>query len=442
MKEKILAACVMILLILLTASPSATSARGDMSILSPSLREKMSSPEPLEVLVHFQHDVREPDLLALRSAGLEPLHTFDFIDAVYAKGMPRAVLRTTLLEGVDWIEHNDPLEHMMDGTTTVINATLAWNTRIKDTAGNILPGIDGTGVTAVILDSGVDAGHPDLDYGEKTIMNLKSDTGVGPWYEIENSDTSSGHGTHCAGTVAGNGDASGGARAGVAPGANLIGLSTGEAVAIINALGALEWVYENTRPGQNPYNIRVVSNSWGSSADYDASSGINDAIRRITYENNVVVVFAAGNAGEENHDGHEVTTNPYSLEPSAICVAATSHDGKEMAVFSSRGAADDDFTWPDIGAPGVKIWSTAARRTMISAMTAQGRGDAYYLAISGTSMATPHISGVVALLWQACPSLRVANMSDDNSLGGSDYHNDTNNRVHEAELILELSAHY
>jgi hypothetical protein len=50
-------------------------------------------------------------------------------------------------------------------------------------------GIDGTGVTVVVLDSGIDAGHPDLDYGTKTLLNLKSDSGYGPWYEIENRAT-------------------------------------------------------------------------------------------------------------------------------------------------------------------------------------------------------------------------------------------------------------
>ena len=99
-----------------------------------------------------------------------------------------------------------------EGTTTVINATKVWNSDVLNAYGAHLGRIDGSGVTAVVLDSGIDAGHPDLDYKTKTIMNLKSDNGNPPWIEVENSDTSSGHGTHCAGTVAGNGDASGGAR--------------------------------------------------------------------------------------------------------------------------------------------------------------------------------------------------------------------------------------
>jgi len=405
--------------------------------------EKMlhSPPKTLEVLVHYRHRVTERDITALKTAGMRPEHTFDFINTVYATGSPSAVIKTSRLPGVYYIENNDPLEYKMDITTSVINATLAWNTRVNSTQGEIGGGIDGNGVTVVVLDSGIDAGHPDLDYKTKTIMNLKSDTGYGPWYEMENTDTSSGHGTHCAGTVAGNGDASGGARKGVAPGAKLIGLSTGEAIAIINAVGALEWVYEHTRLGQNPYNIRVVSNSWGSSEQYDPDNAINQAIRKITYENNVVLVFAAGNEGSDNHDGHTVTTNPYSLEPAAISVAAATHDGKGLADFSSRGAADDDFTWPDVAAPGVKIWSTQPRRTLISGLT-NGDGDAYYMAISGTSMATPHVSGLVALLWQACPSLRVSNLSDDNSLGDPSYFNSTDTKMHEAEIILKLSAHY
>ncbi|MDG6221199.1 MAG: S8 family serine peptidase, partial [Candidatus Thermoplasmatota archaeon] len=376
----------------------------------------------------------------LRTAGLETGYVFEFVNTVHATGSPSAVMKASTIPGILAMVHNDELELHMDITTNVINATLAWHTMIQEASGvgPLRDGIDGTGVTVVVVDSGVDAGHTDLDYKVKTIKNLKSNTDM-VWYEVENGDTTSGHGTHCAGTVAGNGDGSGGARAGVAPGANLIGLSTGEAIVILNALGGLEWTYENSRPGNNPYNIRVCTNSWGSSADYDRESPINEAIRKITYENNVVVTFSAGNAGSENHDGSEVTTNPYSQEPAAISIAAATHDGKGMATFSSRGIASDDFSWPDVNAPGVAIWSTRARRTFIDRQT-KDQGDAHYMAISGTSMSNPHVAGLVALLWQACPSMRVSNISGDNSHGDENYLSDPFTKMHEAELILKLTA--
>ena len=364
-------------------------------VLDPALLAALESGAgELDVIAQFRGRLLPSDVDEARACGLEVRHVFSALPAIRASGPPEAVARLSLSPRLFWAELNEPLQHFMDVSLGTINATMAWGTRVLSRDGNEYPGIDGSGVTAVVLDSGVDAGHPDLDYGTKTIMNLKSDGDL-TWTEMENSDTSSGHGTHCAGTIAGNGDASGGARSGVARGARLIGLSTGEAVSIFNALGALEWVYEHSRPGANPYNIRVVSNSWGTTSEYDPQDAIVQMSQKLTYENNVVVVFAAGNEGENDHDGSTRTTNPYSLTPSVISVAASERDGSGIADFSSRGLASDNFTWPDVTAPGVGIWSAQARRTLITAMRTQD-GDMYYMAISGTSMATPHISGAVA----------------------------------------------
>jgi subtilisin family serine protease len=366
------------------------------------------------------------------------------IPGVHCIGTKAAIDTLSESNRVFWIEYNEQLQYFMHGTTTIINATKVWNSDILSHVGRDQGRIDGTGITVVVLDSGIDAGHPDMDYGTKTILNLKSDSGSSPWIEVENSDTSSGHGTHCAGTVAGNGDASGGSRRGVAPGANLIGLSVGELVVITGAVGGLEWVYQNSRPGSNRYNIRVVSNSWGAGGgEYHPQDSISQASERIVYENNVMVVFAAGNSGG---DGTDIQSSNYGNTPANLCVAALEHDGEGVAQFSSRGNADLNGTFPDIGAPGVRIWSTAARRTMISTSTktsASSDFNPYYFPISGTSMATPHISGICALLWQAYPGLKTSNTHDD--YDGSEYpdwFNVSNTLVHEIELILEASADY
>jgi hypothetical protein len=167
----------------------------------------------------------------------------------------------------------------------------------------------------------------------------------------------------------------------------------------------------------------------------------------------VVSVFAAGNSGADNHDGHTVETNPYGSTPMSIMVAATERDGTGMAYFSSRGEAGLNETWPDVAAPGVNIWSAAARRTYISVMkNVQDWSDLdpYYFAISGTSMATPHVAGSVALLFQACPSLRLSTQHDDfSNLDNESYQNldadwwaSPRTLVHEVELILEAATEY
>ncbi|WP_455392122.1 S8 family serine peptidase [[Eubacterium] cellulosolvens] len=416
------------------------------------------SEDIIEIIIQFTTWDDEANSILLIENNFEIIHEFSGLPAVYARGSKEAILNLVTSERIFWVEYNEPIELHMEKSLGVINATKTWNTIVTDEHGRQQEPIDGTGVTVVVLDTGIDAGHPDLDYKEKTISNLKSDFGFGPWVEMENSDTSYGHGTHCAGTVAGNGDASGGARRGVAPGAKLIGLSIGDfGVNLANALGGYEWIYDNTKPytgDPNDYNIRVVSNSWGPAADkYDPNDAISQYIELCTVEKNVVSVFAAGNSGEDDHDGHKVETNPYGTTPMSICVAATERDGKGMAEFTSRGEAGLNETWPDVAAPGVRIWSAAARRTYISVMkNLQDWSDLdpYYFAISGTSMATPHVAGSVALLFQACPSLKLSAQHDDFSdLDNETYSeleggwwNSPQTLVHEAELILEASTSY
>ena len=112
-------------------------------------------------------------------------------------------------------------------------------------------------------------------------------------------------------------------------------------------------------------------------------------------------------------------------------------------------------TWPDVGAPGRDIWATAPRGTAIDAST-KLQGDLYYMSISGTSMATPHVGGIAGLLLNAAPSLGVADYHrDDHDEGSSlvggegtaygqfeDWETANFSRVHELELILELTAQY
>ena len=176
----------------------------------------------------------------------------------------------------------------------------------------------------------------------------------------------------------------------------------------------------------------------------------------LTYDNDVAVIFAASNSGGNGDESEsDLRTNIYANTPSAISVAALTHDGNAVTSFSSRGWKTQQHTWPDIGAPGRNIWATAPRATAIDAST-RTQGDLYYMAISGTSMATPHIGGIATLLLAAAPSLGTANYQyEDHDEGESLYFNETakgiqfedwntrnESRVHEVELILELTSHY
>jgi len=398
----------------------------------------------LDILVRFVPGDIAVDEEFLRSCGFEPRRTFEFISTIHAKG-PRGSLDTLVSNPrVSHVSNNDKVTSDQDTSTSVINATKAWFASVLN-MGKEMARITGEGVTVCVLDTGMDASHPDLDYGDKTLMNL-IDTG-GVWVEMENTDLWVGHGTHVAGTVGGNGEASATSRRGIAPGCNIIGLTVANAQSPDETgyIAGLEWVYDHTRPGQNSYNIRCVTNSWHTSVgDYDPDAPLTMAIEALAFENNVVSTWSAGNDGRDNPNGEYVTTSQQGTTPVAICCAAYEHDGSAAAEFTSRGEPARNETFPDLGAPGVAIWSAAARRTMISStsFTQNQNRNPYYLAISGTSMSTPHIAGLVALLWQACPSMMVSDRHDDYSGNDSGWWKDPRTRIHEVEWIMEATCTY
>ncbi|UCG69599.1 MAG: S8 family serine peptidase [Thermoplasmata archaeon] len=412
-------------------------------VLSSSLSMKMKKAgqnEVFNLIVQFEDEVTNEDLRVLKMLDFEVVETFKVIPGVHAFAKKEGIISLSNYHRIYWIETNDRIKYNLDVSTSVINATNTWNRIVKD-FGAIKNNINGRGVTVVVDDTGIDAKHPDLDYEEKVILNLKKDVDhPGGWKEMENTDTTFGHGTHCAGIVGGTGEASAGARRGVAPGVSLIGLSIGDPWET-NEVGGLEWVYENSKPNANPYNIRVVTNSWGYEEQIDAENkdAVMEVTKKLSYDNNIVVVFAAGNDGEEDHDGHMSTTNPYGNVPCAISVAASQREGDGLADFSSRGDKTLKETWPDIMAPGVRIWSA---RSSSGFMGISDTENPYYIPASGTSMATPHIAGVVALLFQAAPSLKMSQVHDDTSTPDERFLNDPETVIHEAEYILEVTADF
>ena len=460
---------------------------GDASKMNNDLVERLAEADDattLPVIFQLHSPVTQSDEAYMKDLGLEVLGHAALIDGGLVEGAAVDVRRLSSWERVEYLELDKPLEFfylpsewggqpnpgiMMHETTHVVRATDAWDRVIVAPSGEILRETDlsftewdGDGTAIVDLDTGVDAGHPDYDYlepwtGEKTLYSAKWTPADNDWVETRNSDTSSGHGTHVGGTIAGNGDASAGRRAGVAKGGQLIALGAGDGASIFAGVQGLEWTHAHSVPGQNPYHIRVVSNSWGSDGDYNPDGAITQLTDRLTYENGVAVIFAASNSGGSGGEcSGDLRTNVYANTPSAISVAALTHDGTAVTSFSSRGCMNQQHTWPDVGAPGRDIWATAPRGTAIDAST-RTQGDLYYMSISGTSMATPHVGGMAGILIDVAPSLGVADYHrDDHDFGDSlvggdgtaaygqfeDWDERNNSRVHEVELILELTARY
>src|SRR5216683_1519213 len=276
--------------------------------------------------------------------------------------------------------------------------------------------VSGRGVTVAVLDTGVDATHGDL--AGRVVQNLKlADTqsvGVGFNYPVAasslpNTDQAYGHGTFVAGVIAGNGQQSGGKYAGVAPNANILGLSAGDA-SLIFILSGLDYLLTNGPA----FNVRVVNCSFSANTVFDVNDPVNIATRMLT-DNGVNVVFSAGNTGSGSD-----SLNPYSVAPWVISTGATDDQGR-LATFSSRGEFGSPLFRPTLVAPGVNTVSLRAS-TIAAVTTIDGLLGAdpqlstnelpYYTTGSGTSFSTPQVAGVVALMLEANPQLTPAQVRD------------------------------
>ncbi|MCG5217676.1 S8 family serine peptidase [Streptosporangium soli] len=260
-------------------------------------------------------------------------------------------------------------------------------------------GHDGTGVKVAVLDTGIDATHPDL------AGKIADSRSFIPGQEVRDGH---GHGTHVASTIAGSGAAANGTHKGVAPGAQLIvgkvlddtgsGLDS-------QAIEGMEWAVAG--------GAKVVSMSLGSGPT-DGTDPMSQAVNALSGSSGALFVIAAGNLGAS---GTETVASPGTAD-AALTVAAVDKDDK-WAPFSSQGPRVDGGLKPDIAAPGVAI--TAAR----AAGTTMGTPlNDHYTAAAGTSMATPHVAGAVAIMAQQHPDwtgaqLKAAVMSTakDDELG-------------------------
>jgi serine protease AprX len=277
-------------------------------------------------------------------------------------------------------------------------------------------GYDGSGVGVAIIDSGVTSWHDDLT-GPAGAQRIERFVDLVNGHQTVYDDY--GHGTHIAGIIAGNGFDSGGKRSGIAPAASLIVLKTLDGSGrgrISDVIAALADVVAH----KDTLNIRVVNLSiaTGVYESYNADP-LTLAAQRVVAAG-IVVVAAAGNSGR-NPQGltqYGGITAPGNA-PWVLTVGASSHLGTvdrgddTVAAFSSRGPGAIDYVAkPDVVAPGVGIESlsdpnSSFYATKSSYLLTGSASTSYlpYLSLSGTSMATPVVSGTVALMLQANPAL-------------------------------------
>ncbi|TQS43197.1 S8 family serine peptidase [Cryptosporangium phraense] len=363
-------------------------------------------------LVEHARRTQAPLLSALRKAGADPT-PFYLVNAIEVDDTPvvRAVLAAR--DDVASVRPNPELRPIpelagpgaaSDETPTgppanllTIKAPEAW-----------ADGVDGRGVTVGFSDSGVDVTHPTLRPGYRG----GADSWYDPWFSTTTPTDPNGHGTHTAASAVGK-------TVGVAPGATWIGCAN-LARPLGNPayyLGCLQFMLAPFRTGGDPFTdgdparaADVLSNSWGCPDLEGCGANTLEPATNALRAAGIFVVAAAGNSGPRCR----TITDPIGRYDSVFTVGAVD-DKKEIASFSSRGPVPSDSeAKPDLVAPGVDV---------LSAWPGGG-----YARLSGTSMATPQVAGVVALVWQAAPSLRgdvtrtaalLRASAQDASLGGT-----------------------
>ncbi|MFF7978128.1 S8 family serine peptidase [Streptomyces sp. NPDC007901] len=255
----------------------------------------------------------------------------------------------------------------LDKSVPQIGAPTAW-----------AAGYNGKGVKIAVLDTGVDATHPDL---KDQVIESKNFTSAA------DATDHFGHGTHVASIAAGTGAKSHGKYTGVAPGAKILNgkvlddTGSGDDSGI---LAGMEWA---AAQGADIVNLSL--------GGYDTPEidPLEAEVNKLSKDKGILFAIAAGNEGPQS------IGSPGSAE-SALTVGAVDGNDK-LADFSSTGPAADGSIKPDVTAPGVDITAAAAKGSVIDQEV--GENPDGYLTISGTSMATPHVAGAAAILKQEHP---------------------------------------
>lgn len=255
-------------------------------------------------------------------------------------------------------------------------------------------GYRGAGITIAVIDTGVSP-HQDLTRPANRIVGFKDFINKKSFPYDDN-----GHGTHVAGIIAGNGYSSRGKYAGIAPESNILAIKAlnGEGSGnTSNIIAAISYAIET----KDQYNTKILNLSIGSPANNNCSKdplckAVDEAMK-----SGLIVVAAAGNSGPSDKTILSPGINPNVITVGAVDDKRTIDPTDDtIAPFSSRGPTNEGYPKPDVVAPGVNINSLS--NTKLDS----------YSSLSGTSMATPLVSGAVALLLNKYNNLKPKEVKD------------------------------
>ncbi|HKA19550.1 MAG TPA: S8 family serine peptidase [Blastocatellia bacterium] len=372
----------------------------------------------VNVFVIFHQMPTADDFNALRSAGVVGGTIYHNLPIALINATRSQIAAISRLSSVRTIYSNKTIEFLTHDTRIITGQTSVVSDPVLTQRNGNAP-LSGRGVTVAVLDTGIDATHPDLTYGTHVVQNVKvADLqGSSPAFlypqvieGLPATDLTLGHGTFVAGVIAGTGAASDGYYGGMAPGTNLLGVSCGDA-SLFFVLSGIDYILSH----KDALNIRVVNCSFGISGLFDANDPVNVATS-IMHDAGISVVFSAGNRGSEPN-----SLNPYSVADWVIGVGSGTKSGS-LSSFSSRGAAGYGMFHPTLIAPGESVVSSRASGINVVGTSGLSAGLASpdndlrtiplpyiprYTCSSGTSFAAPHVAGTIALMLQATPDLTV-----------------------------------
>lgn len=389
-------AILLMLLVICVGAPtsSAKRERVPLSVIHPALQVLIDRRPDQKVPVIVQKvngKFQSKEIAAAAGTGVD--HEFGFINAIRMTVPAKKIPQLAKARGVRYIVPDGPVTLGAVETAglqtvfpQVTGAATLWNTGT---------GLTGKGVTVAVVDSGV-AAHPDFDTRVLSRWSAKS----------SDQADASGHGTHVAGIIAGR--SADGHYIGVAPEANIVAVKTANdqlATSESGVVKALQWVYDN----RSTYNIRIVNMSLSAQTENSYLFSPMAAAAEKLWQSGIVVIVAAGNRATQPH----AMWYPPSNDPFLITVGALDDNltvdptDDSIAPFSSYGQTQNLYSKPDLVAPGRKILAPLAAGTAHLAQTFPDRvtPDGKYIRLSGTSMASPVVSGLAALLLERYPTL-------------------------------------
>jgi serine protease AprX len=376
----------------------------------------MTDDSNVDAIVVYHQKPTEADLADLRNIGVTGGTRYRELPMIALTARKRQLIHISHLPSVRSIYGNRTLEPTVDPYL----ATTGTERVRRDpdlTKKNLGLPVSGRNVTVAVLDTGIDGTLADLS--GRVVQNVKLvDTqslsvGFTEPVNVENlpnTDQAYGHGTFVAGLIAGSGSRSGGKYGGVAPGANLVGLSAGD-LNLTFVLSGFDYLL--TRGAS--LGVRVVNCSFSANTVFDTNDPVNVATKLLT-DRGVNVVFSAGNTGSGQH-----SLNPYAVAPWVVSVGATDERGI-LASFSSRGDFGSALFRPTLVAPGVSVVSLRSPGANVTGTTSTITGAdtsrltpgelPFYTTASGTSFSAPQVAGTIALMLEANPQLTPRQVRD------------------------------